>query len=732
MPDKNFLIGYGERLTRRIPAIKGGGAKSHPRTFAAAKQLLIPQVQQTALELKALPDLAKPNDEAVALVTLHPAYLAKSYFPTRLLEHLGLKALGTRPRQIVPHGSKKKEMQPTTQLYVAGNERSFHYWGRRLPTWEADMPGVDQLIEIERVAPVSIEDRLKPITSKRAEPYLEIVLHASPNPRHDYILEGFEAYVHSLNLKVDLDLRIYAGKLCFLPLRAPKGRLRELANFSFLRAVRELPTLRPVRPILRKSVDIKPVELPAVDAAEPNLRMAVFDGGLPAKHLLSRWAQNIESPDLGKAVGDYEDHGYAVTSALLFGPIEPGRPLPTPYANVDHYRVLDQNSNNDPAELFDVLRRIQSALQSRRYQFACLCVGPNLPIEDDDVHAWTAVLDEILSDGSMLLAIAAGNSGHLDRAAGNARIQPPADSVNGLTVGSGRPDSSGWTRAGYSSLGPGRSPGIVKPDILSFGGDTGNPFVVLHPRGPGFDGVSGTSFAAPGALRLAAGIHTHFGPILRPLTTKALLIHASQPCSGDDVGTGWGIIPNHLDDFVVCPDGVVRIVYQGKLTSSQFIRAQIPLPEVALPGFVSIRATFCFATAVDPQDPGNYTRSGLNIRFRPHHEAISGEQGLAKTAPFFQLKTISDEAELRKDAHHWETALHREKRFQGSSLKDPVFDIHFNARENSAAASETSVIQYALVLSVRSQQKDLYNQVVRRFAGKLEILRPVIEIPVRT
>jgi hypothetical protein len=31
-------------------------------------------------------------------------------------------------------------------------------------------------------------------------------------------------------------------------------------------------------------------------------------------------------------------------------------------------------------------------------------------------------------------------------------------------------------------------------------------------------------------------------------------------------------------------------------------------------GMVEITATFCFATATDPQDPLNYTRSGLEVR----------------------------------------------------------------------------------------------------------------------
>ena len=52
--------------------------------------------------------------------------------------------------------------------------------------------------------------------------------------------------------------------------------------------------------------------------------------------------------------------------------------------------------------------------------------------------------------------------------------------------------------------------------------------------------------------------------------------------------------------------------------NAQYLRAQIPVPKEAMTGLVAIRATFCYATRTDPQDPSNYTRSGLDVVFRPH------------------------------------------------------------------------------------------------------------------
>jgi hypothetical protein len=75
--------------------------------------------------------------------------------------------------------------------------------------------------------------------------------------------------------------------------------------------------------------------------------------------------------------------------------------------------VLDVDTmNDDQRELYTVLERVQDVLESRpKYDFVNLSLGPDWPIEDNDVHAWTAVLDRLFSDGLTLPVIAVGNSG---------------------------------------------------------------------------------------------------------------------------------------------------------------------------------------------------------------------------------------------------------------------------------------------------------------------------------
>jgi hypothetical protein len=250
----------------------------------------------------------------------------------------------------------------------------------------------------------------------------------------------------------------------------------------------------------------------------------------------------------------------------------------------------------------------------------------------------------------------------------------------------------------------------------------------------------GTSFATPAALRLGVGVRTFLGDVITPLAAKALLVHCSEDEPENRSEHGWGRIPETIEDFIICPQNTARILYRGELSAAQYLRAQIPTPVEEMTGMVTIRATFCYATKTDPEDPGNYTRSGLIVTFRPHDQKFS-EQGrkkrrktqYAEPESFFTLKEFAEEADLRRDAHKWETTLHRERRFQPASLRNPIFDIHYNARSGGGPTNAAPKIRYALVISVTAPKTpEVYDRIVRRYATRIRPLRPVISIPIRT
>jgi hypothetical protein len=184
----------------------------------------------------------------------------------------------------------------------------------------------------------------------------------------------------------------------------------------------------------------------------------------------------------------------------------------------------------------------------------------------------------------------------------------------------------------------------------------------------------------------------------------------------------------------LCPEGSVRVVYQDEITAARYRRIHIPLPQGGLTGKVEITATFCFATPVDPEHPGNYTKSGLSVVFRPNRNKFGHEDSVhAASESFFQPKNLyPTEQQLRDDAHKWETCLHASKRKLAKSLDGPVFDIHYNARADGRDDVRAERIRYALVLTIDApKSKDLYDRVVRAYRAQLQPLMPVLEIPIR-
>ncbi len=622
MAKRNFLLGKGERLTEQIRVASSPVNKVPPYTFEQAVKRLGPMLNTVTTQLDNLPADACPNDNAIATLTLNPEYIAKSYYPSELLRAVGLETVGSRAKRIKPEQRSKgraPEEGITTQLFLMGSRRAFRSWAAALPSWNEETSAAQQIVAIEEISVPTPSEKIKHIRKESKTIVYEVVLHVNEQNAENTYLEKFRAYLNKLQLSASFERRFYAGGLCFLEMEAPADRAEQIAQFSLVRVVREMPSLRMLRPAIRAmEIESTKITLPAEGPVDPSIRAAIFDGGIPKDHPITKWAKPIDALGLGQPDSELLDHGLGVTSAFLFGHIDPNKPLPRPYSLVDHYRVLDTVPGQNPYELYEVLERIDNSLKAKEYDFINLSLGPRLPIDDDDIHAWTAVLDEHLSSGTCMAVIAVGNDGEGDPAINANRIQVPADCVNALGIGACDVPDQGWKRAPYSSVGPGRSPGIIKPDLVDFGGSLQRPFLVLdNSTGLQLRPTGGTSFAAPSGLRTGTGIRAHFGKALNPLAIRTLLVHCAERSSIPMYEVGWGRIARGLSDIVECDDTVMRVVFQGRITASKYIRAPIPLPTGPIAGMVTINATLCYATPVDPHHPGNYTRSGLEVTFRP-------------------------------------------------------------------------------------------------------------------
>ncbi len=734
----------GERLTKSVKVPKGGGEKNAPYDFASARQRVTSKLVATTRALDALPADACPNNEAVAVLTMHPRYISKSDFPAHLLSAVGLRSVGSRARTIAPEQwgvNKHPALAVTEDYFVAGSRSAFAKWGAELDRWSARQPGADDLGHVEDVAAVIPRAKLRGVPASQQRTLFEVVLHGNS----ESVLEAFVEYARSRGSEV-LRSRCRAVRgLQFVPVRAHSAEMETLATFSFVRVMRGMPALRPTRPsILRSATQGFAVTLPDQPALNPELRVLICDGGIPDGVDLSKWVRPLEPDGIGDSVAELTSHGLGVTGAFLFGPLAHGTPLMQPLCSVDHLRIVDTRTGVDDEQMLylDVLDRITKTLDgsSGAYEFVNLSVGPNLAMEDDEITAWTAALDERFGRLKLVATVAAGNNGHLDAPSGLNRVQPPADGVNVVSVGAADSAGEQWKRATYSSVGPGRSPGLVKPDGIAFGGSPTEPFMVLSPDTP-LRAIqeNGTSYAAPLALRTAVGLRVRLGSSFSHLAIRGLMIHCAERNEHHQNDVGWGRFPHDVNDLVTTPDDEAIVIYQGELPVGEHLRARIPTPKDKLTGKVVIRATLVIAPDVDPNHPSAYTRSGLEVAFRPHslkHTTTKGKRSMhAASKTFFSSTKMygASEAERRDDGHKWEPCLRHGQSFLASSIHEPCFDIYYHNREFGTAATDPKPIPYALIVTLQAPNvPDLYSQVVRTYANILVPIRPEVRIPIRT
>lgn len=725
MNNRKFLFGHGEALTSKLNPPRITPHKAHPyNTLDEVVSRLLPEALKTSEVIASLGDEYCPNDESVFRLTLHPSYISKSYFPSLLFNRLNLKTMGSKSVKITPQKWTKKgvpEPLSSIEIFVSGKRSIIE----SLPDLIKSEELFEEFRKVESIR--SFHDGERLLGDYKDAKYFELVIH-SRAIGDEYILEKLNDLATSKNIELILDKRIHTTGLCFIPAYTDMNNIDKIEKYSFLRVARPIPKQREFTPLYRTHSISEYVNIDIPECQNEDYRkVAVFDGGCFVPDKLKGWVKSYAWPNT-TITQDGVNHGSQVNSALLFGSIDKDAKILTPSTTIDNYAVITQETQKEsPYQLFNVINKIKQVIENNDYEFINLSIGPELPIDDNEVHVWTSVLDELLSNGETLLTVAAGNNGECDVFSGNARIQVPSDAVNALSVGASTNHGNEiyWDRASYSAMGPGRMPGKVKPDILSFGGSMDKMFIALAPQHTDrLEGVAGTSFAAPAALRMAVMLKNNFKD-LTPLGIKSLLIHrASRKKNHNHNECGWGCISNDIDDFVICKDGEITVLYQGILEPAKYIKALIPFPDDPV-GNIDLVATFSYATPVDAQDPFNYTRSGLNVSLRPRKSKNkSKDESRPTSKAFFESEIYSTEEELRTRALKWETVLHGEKSMRKSSLEEPFFEIHYNARESGRAITTSSApkIPYALLVTIRAPKvTDLYEKI----AEKYKVLSPI-------
>jgi len=738
---KNYLLGKGELLTNSLTKKSSGGRKIPPYDSEYAIKRINERVVAALDSFDKLPTEACPNDKVVAALTMHPRYISKSDFPGELLANAGLRAIGGKATYIKPEKWGVKDHPDgaiSDTWFVSTTRNNLKNWALRIFLLANQKSILSQLQSVEDFyAPMS-SSKIKKSTTPKKDGIYEAILHSDAS--HE-IIDIFYEYANLVGANVVKERVKFAGGVIFVPIHASDDIVNKIAEFSFLRAIRPMPGLRTFRPpVLRSDYNEIP-ELPESTALDQQTRVAIFDGGLPSNSPVLPWVNNyIEPANIGTASPEALQHGEAVTSAYLFGHLSPEADVKVPNTFVDHIRVIDdQTGKSNDFDMYDVLDRILNHLDTATtpYQFVNLSLGPNIPVEDDEITVWTSELDKRAASGKMLITVAAGNTGENDGTAGLNRIQPPSDGVNILAVGACDSQDDPWKRCSYSSIGPGRTPGIAKPDGVAFGGSFDHPFGVINTSlGSGLIGTNGTSFSSPNTLRLTTGIQALIGYELSPLAIRALLVHNADPGQHPAEEVGWGKFKIDPFDQIVCSDDEITVVYQGTLPLKEYLRAPIPLPKQdGLIGMVNIRGTLVISPEVDPAFAHAYTRAGLEVVFRPNMDNVTPgtSKEYAKSDIFFSEKNLykSAEYQLRGDGHKWEPCWKAEKNKRGSTLIKPCFDIYYHNRDEGRPDFDANPLPYTFIVTVKAKkEKHLYNDTITAYSEILVPIEPAIEIPI--
>lgn len=686
------MLGEGERLAQQDRAPQRNAEQAACRGGLPDAPGLLDSIREMRRQWRAAPVHALVQGVAVFEARLPPARREAAHLTLESLRRAGLREIGSRMAPLPAGGA-------ALTIFVAGGEPAVCRWEALLESGAHPARHA-----VEHVHWPTAQDKLRGEMPEAGKPgVFELVLHAGEGDADT--LAAFHALCRQHGIQPDPERQIRAGGLTFLRVVATAAQVLAVADFGFLRLARRARALQArVPPLPRRTLRRPAAPPPFAAPPSPCERAAIFDGGLGVADM-GPWAREHAYPETAATARAFLMHGTEVTSAFLFGQAGQGAAFRRPVMGVDHYRVLTPDSYQDP-DLFDVLLRIQRELQAGRHRFANISLGPRMPIQDDEAHVWTAVLEQTCARHDILLTVAAGNDGE----AGDARrIQPPGDMASALTVGACDRSGAAWQRASYSCCGPGRGAGPLKPDGLTFGGSRQELLALYSPFQRAVVGLAGTSFAAPLVLRAAAELAARAADRLSALALKTLLIHHAAPHpDGATAETGWGRFTDDGAALLACaPDGVT-VLFRAAIAAGECWRFAIPwLPADTL----CITASFCAGVSLGPEHARERAGPGAEISFRP----LAGRGDLRASPFFLDAPAAAPESGL---------VLHRQRWRGGAGLDQPVFDVGYWAgmAADAIPAGAAPVLECVLAVSLQAPGvADCYERVRARHPG----LRPI-------
>jgi len=762
------LLVNGESLRVDVTAPRSaGGDKYHPQTPEEARDLLLPQIRSAVEAVHGMPPALRASSHVYIEARILPNYIAASYFPDALLNQVGAVPVGSRADEALYQTRTRQEVVGTRRLVLAVADRGLDELADLVATGDrrsakSEREAFDEIRIFDVIGFAGRDSVIRGEPETDDAIAWEAVLHPGTLvgnkllPLDDETISKWFALVHSSGGNTYDGYVRRVGGLTFVPVRISREGAHQLTRFNPLRTLRPMPGLRPMPQTWTRSVNrLHPPADPTPVAEEPIV--AVFDGGVSTHNPPVLFPRNITDLTPVAPTQDSLDHGTSVTAAVLYGLVSPGDQGPRPPLPVDSFRIIPPPGSDDLA-VYWMLDQIKDTVVNGGAKIVNLSVGPDEAVEDTmEPNRWTSELDQVAWEHDVLFIVAVGNDGEMDRPTGLHRVKVPGDMVNAISVGAcdAPTPERRWSRAPYSSMGPGRQGSRIQPVGVQFGGILSRPFPVVRADGS-FRHALGTSLATPVMTHALADLSTRL-PRVNSSVLRAFAVHFSERPRAykrlrDEVG--YGRFPLSFGDYLDCAANEAHVLYIDEITRGELIGYQVPIPVGTTK--TEVRITLAYSSPIDPAQPTEYTKASLELTFRPHQhiyrfrpprdldeqdvleditsdeaegllkkgwlpgqEPVTSALGTAGRVPEYQLR----------DGGKWETLRHARVNLGEGAASEPRLEISCLSRQATGLDSTPANVPFALLITVvdKSGASDLYDRVAAQFAS----LRPVPTIQVR-
>lgn len=760
--NKRPILYNGEIYGKAIQKSSGFGEKFMRLTYEEARENVLKDLQDTKSALRQMPQRSRLPNEVVLSLVIQPEFTAKSYYPDSLFDlgskKFGITEIGSRVwRQEEEDDNDFEKTLPSKMFFIRATEKSLDAFEKQLNKREGTLlkSFTSDIRKVSSLGLLPSNDQILGVSDNWKSGRLEAVLHP-------FQIDREKSLAHFLDLirEFDVDLeqvrhKQYQSGVSFISFKGNRDVLSSLAGYNPLRTIHPLK-MRDLPNFSRGQI-MPGGPKPPIFTKKPSIVVGVIDGDI---HKENPYIKNyVESEFLvsGSPLDSFRDHGTQVSGAVLYGPLnkyKKDETLPEPPVSVKSFGVLSDESN-DP-ELYDAIDAIEKIVPSNKdIAVYNLSLGPEGPILDDSLSRFTYSCDLLSKDFGVLFCIAVGNDGDIS---GFDRIQAPADSVNGLSVGAYTKRDGHIIRAPYSSIGPGREGCKMKPDVVAFGGCDQHPIHLVASEIGEKTWNLGTSFASPLVANIAARLIGESNNVIDALIAKTLITHSTKDKNSSFTNEmGHGPLPDKIEEITTCVDNSYTLIYKGEIEAGKYAEFPIPWDNSIQNGTANFKWTAAVLTDVDQLNTDDYTSSTIELTFHPNKnkylfrnvnntlidgkykktEIVDVEKNPERARLLIEgnwqqsnipitnspSKQFETELDLRADLK-WDSLDTRVVNKRANGLNEPVFNIH---ALNRGSRIGNSKVKFALVLSVTAPKSsvDIYNKI-------LEIYNALIPLEIQS